>query len=100
MQERLKQINHYINNYESNKNSTLLNYYSIFELTESNDINLIMESIKNKKLKILFHPDLLAYIKEQNKSKKSSNRLLPPPDVLIWIRHIISAGSIVISPVC
>lgn len=67
MQERLKQINHYINNYESNKDSTILNYYSIFELTESNDINLIMESIKNKKLKILFHPDLLAYIKEQNK---------------------------------
>ena len=67
MQERLKQINQYINNYESNKNSTVLNYYNIFELTDSSDINLIMESIKNKKLKILFHPDLLAYIPEQNK---------------------------------
>lgn len=67
MQERLKQINHYINNYESNKDSTVLNYYSIFELSESSDINLLMENIKNKKLKILFHPDLLAYIPEQNK---------------------------------
>lgn len=68
MQEKLSQITHYIENYEKNKTSNVLNYYEIFELIESSNISSIMESIKKKKLKILFHPDLLAYIPEEHKN--------------------------------
>ena len=62
MEEKIKQIIHYIKNYEQNKIGNILNFYKIFELVETSDILALQREIKTKKLKILFHPDLLAYI--------------------------------------
>lgn len=68
MKDKIKKIEGYIDNYKKCINNEMLNnYYDIFSLSKSSDINQLKNEVK--KLRILFHPDLSEYIPSSIKNK-------------------------------
>lgn len=67
MGDKLNRIRSYIDNYDKCCNNKLDSYYDIFKLSRDSNINDLKREIK--KLRILFHPDLVEYIPSDIKEK-------------------------------